>query len=1476
MPITNLQEVKTWLGSLTPGGSVDVSASRFDAKMVGQIFTLLPNSDPIALSQIRVDVEAATLGGATTLLGESNTQAELAFTQADQTLLCTLTITPPGTLSWSLLADFKAAFTELKGSLVPNAALEVLGLSFSSVIVAGGATAVRVPVTFAVPSFDGDWTLAGSFETIGSLNPDALQALAGNQNLLEILPAELADLGKFSITSFEVAFNPSKKTCTLIRIGIKYDGDWKFFNDGFRVQSIRFEFEIFSPFTNQANFGASLAATMQIPGLPSFDVGGQFPDQSVFVQLTPGQTLSVNNVFEFFSLPLPEGFPAVDITTLSFNFYVPDKRFTFELLIDNPIPIYGSVSLDRFYFGMDASFDSASGKNSATGSLESKFTIGSTALGISGSYVQDSGLVLRGTAAGVPLGDILTDLTSKFGVPASDIPEPIRNIALENVTIDLDTGKKAFDFSLKATTEMAGVKVGFSPIVKLSYNSTSKSFDFVFTGTLVLDLSPSRAVTFTLAFSRTGSDKYITAAYDQTGGALEFEEIAAFFGFTLPPIPSNLKLSLTNAAIYYDFGSGNLALGAKSKSYGNAAFASLPLNEKREYVFVLNTGQSFSLSNLPLVGEQLAKIENIEVSELNVVISSLAPITEKGAGTINGVIGKLKNGYPQLPKAGVPGKFLLTGKMGFGKGDPLPLNVSLGAPGTQAAQAVALTPKPGAVVPAGAIESESPDGTTWFTIQKSFGPVSIQRIGVLYQPATQTLWFRIDAKLAFGPLTLDLNGLGIGSPLSSFKPSFFLQGLGLAYNNPPLTIAGALINLAEPGASYIEFEGGLIVGTSKFQVQVFGYYGTKSGFTSLFIYGGLSYPFGGPPAFFVTGVALGFGYNSNLRLPTITEVHSFPFVQVLPTSTTPKPDIFGKNPTPTSVLQVITGSKPPWVAPVKDNLWFAAGITFTSFALVNSQALVIVMISSGDPNSPSAPGLVLSLIGTSRAVFPQRVPGVPNAPIYANIELNLLVVFAPQQGRFSLEAQLAASSFLLDKACVLTGGFAFFVWFGPNPNAGDFVLSLGGYNPGFKAPAHYPVVPRVGFHWSLDSSISISGGAYFAFTPAAMMVGAALNATYRSGNLKAWFDAHADVIVRWKPFWFEASIGISIGASYKVNLWFTSFTASIELGCDLELWGPPTGGSVRVNWVIISFTIRFGSSKSVGQQNKSWTDVEEMLPNTGSNKQDNILNLTPSAGVLPGGTTPAGAGLRAIAGTAGFEPAARRGRAQRTQQTADQPGVWLVRAGEFAFNTSSPVPATTARVGETYSFRGDTFNVYPLKWKNVSASHLVTIQGSASNDVSSSFEASAVLNNVPASLWGSPPEDAKGRPQVPAGNKLTVPNQTVGVSVRVKAPGTGRTAGAIDVAANLAYNDLNLPGAVVPISASAPAKGDLPVNSKITIAKIADPHSGIASAGTTLTRNTIFRALQDMGYAPDSENDPMSKFAAEIGCAFAANPLLVP
>lgn len=933
---------------------------------------------------------------------------------------------------------------------------------------------------------------------------------------------------------------------------------------------------------------------------------------------------------------------------------------------------------------------------------------------------------------------------------------------------------------------------------------------------------------------------------------LELEDILKDLGFSdVPQIPRDLDLSLKSATITYDLTDEIFLMTAESVNYGKAVFVAMQLNKTWEFFFLAGVDKKFSLSNLPLVGEELARLENIEVGKFKVILGSI-PSTQDIADKVNPLINALPDGpYPNLPVPQVGkaiGKFILMAEVDFGNQPPIPIVVSLGAPTKQPLLLTANGDSSGEVT-----QTTTPDGTTWLDIQKSFGPVSIQRIGVLYQSSSQALWFEIDATLAFGALSLNLVGLGIGSSLKDFTPEFSLRGLGVAYKEAPLTIAGELVNLVPPGGKGLRFEGGLVISTGEFTVQAFGYYGNTSGFSSMFIFGDIAYDFGGPPAFFVTGLALGFGYNSHVTVPTIDEVAAFPFIQVLPTSTAPNPQLLGgPNASPLEVLNKILDPnlhKPAWVEEKQGSLWFAAGITFTSFELVNSQALL--MVDAGSE-------LVIALVGTSHAQFPQAGGEV----IYANIDLDLLVRFAPSEGVFSIQAVLASSSFLLDKACVLTGGFAFFVWFAvpDKPDApgskhkDDFVLTLGGYHPAFTPPDYYPKVAPVGFHWTMDSTITIQGGAYFALTPAALMVGGNLKATYQSGHIKAWFDAHADVIIRWKPFWFDADIGLTIGASYTIDWGFTTSTITVQVGCELEFWGPPTGGTVTVDLWIISITIPFGTPKNNTQQVKGWADVEQMLPNTGSDSAVNILKLSPATGLIPNGTAPL----------------------KQNALTEDEQQPWIVRGTMFSFSTSSSIPASTATMGAAH-FNGDKFNVYPLvklnsQWNGVSAELGVKIYELVhKKDYASSFEAVDVQGSVPAAIWGAPPEDNEGKPQVPNAKKLLVPNQLTGLSIQVKAPQVGESAGYIEVQTNLKFDELGLPSAVLPLSSKAVPTGDVPANSGVTISTIVN---GIASSTVTSTRETIFNALRAANYAPDT-NDPMTHFRDQLGCQLNAEPLLV-
>lgn len=1040
-----------------------------------------------------------------------------------------------------------------------------------------------------------------------------------------------------------------------------------------------------------------------------------------------------------------------------------------------------------------------------------------------------SGLRINASYVGsVNLNDLVAGLSDNHIV----IPKSFASITFENFGVSFISSGSDYNYALYGSAQGTfNISILNSPIeVTFEAYVDSASNSYTLIGGLTLANS-----FFQATANMAGTQLTLSASWSALNNdTLNIQDILSALGLKGPAIPPHLDLGLASASITYTTDSSTRSetfiVTADSVNYGKAIFISLPVNSTQQYFFLLGVKQTFNLSNLPLIGNELSKIENIEVGSIEVIIGS----TIVPASAVTQINGQIPSGYPQLPATGTNGDFVLSAQVNFGD-QPLSLMLSMGGTSSSGADG-AKTTEVGTTGSGGSgspvTSSGSSDGTTWFTVQKSFGPVSIQRIGAKYQSAQQSLWFEIDASLAMGPLTLTLTGLGIASSISDFSPSFSLQGMGISYTKPPLSIAGSFVNLDPPASppGQIEFDGSVMIGAESFEFEAFGFYGNQTGAPSTFIFGVLAKSFGGPAAFFVTGVALGFGYNSALRLPTVDQVSAFPFVQVLPNSNPPNSGALPIT-TPQGALQTIMNTSPPWVTEQQGSLWFAAGITFTSFELVNSQALVIV---------EDGADLTIALLGTSQAQFPQDTGA--GGPVYAYLALNLEVIFKPEDGIFSLQAILSLASFLLDRSCVLTGGFAFYIWFGNSPYAGDFVITLGGYNPGFVAPTYYPTVPALGFHWSLDSSITISGNAYLAFTPSVMMVGGELSAVYQSGNLKAWFDAHADIIVQWKPFWFDANIGISIGASYKVDLLFTSFTISVELGCDLQLWGPPTGGSVYVNWYIISFTIPFGANYNQGSQPLIWADVQAMLPNTGTAAQPNILAMTPTVGLTPSATS---------------------------TTTGKPPATWIVRGSQFGFSTSSPIPATSATVGGTYVFSGSTFNVAPLGWTSVSATHAITIQDANSHDYSGSFNAVQIQGNLPSSLWGSPPSTT------PGGSNQLVPGKIVGVTLQVNLPQIGGSAGAVNVGLYLEEAPLSLHGATLPIKVNAQPSGDIPVNSQNTISTIANTSGGIASSTIITARNAIFAALHALEYAPVTTNDPMKNFANDVGRAFNAEPLLV-
>jgi hypothetical protein len=319
-----------------------------------------------------------------------------------------------------------------------------------------------------------------------------------------------------------------------------------------------------------------------------------------------------------------------------------------------------------------------------------------------------------------------------------------------------------------------------------------------------------------------------------------------------------------------------------------------------------------------------------------------------------------------------------------------------------------------------------------------------------------------------------------------------------------------------------------------------------------------------------------------------------------------------------------------------------------------------------------------------------------------SVELALKARFSTIEGVISVEARLTDNSWVLSRDCRLTGGFAFFLWFA-GEHSGDFVITIGGYHPRYTPPAHYPVVPRLGFNWRVSSSIYIKGEAYFALTPREVMAGGLLEAVYDSGDVRAWFRAWANMYIKWRPFWFEVEIGIAIGVS--VDTWLGR--VEIETGASLIVWGPEIGGEVTVDVWVISITIPFGADRVIPVEAISWDEFRTtLLP-----AEDDKL----------------------------FAGGIERGLVSGSPAT----GPWSVLP-EFVIRTETFLGAGRVRLGsgvQTASVTdGDRgafdIDIKPMQLTGVTSVHAVRVLNHLDQDVTSRFQLREALSgNVARALW---------------------------------------------------------------------------------------------------------------------------------------------
>ncbi len=612
------------------------------------------------------------------------------------------------------------------------------------------------------------------------------------------------------------------------------------------------------------------------------------------------------------------------------------------------------------------------------------------------------------------------------------------------------------------------------------------------------------------------------------------------------------------------------------------------------------------------------------------------------------------------------------------------------------------------------------DGVKWFNINKKIAVVNFSRIGMAFKDGIA--WAYLDASIVTGGFGLYFLGLKMGiNPTKAFKslPEFDLDGLMVGFQSPSMTISGFLVKIE---GDITEYVGQVKFQTASFMLLGTAMYGQVDGKTSVFLYAYLDKALGGPAFFYVTGLALGFGYNRKVDVP-LEKIKNFPLV---------KQAIEGaKAATTIEEIREIAEALTQFVQAKAGYITLMVGVKFSTFGIMNSFALLVLTLGER---------FRIDILGISRISFGN--PAKPNILI----EIALKASFIPDEGVVKVDGLITDNSFLFDKKAKLSGGFAFYAWFA-GEHAGDFVITLGGYHPRYRKPAHYPSVPRVALNWPITSSLVFKGSLYFALTPREIMAGASVYAKWegKAGSVSATaeFKYSWDVYIAWAPFKYEVDFFVSIKVKFtiKISLVFKTIKKSIniDVSADVKIWGPEFGGKAHVKVSIkicgirvkFSFDIKFGST-SANVPPLKWSEFnQKFLP-----QPEEALSLNASNGFL-----------------------------NEVESGADK-GIWVFNKKELELEIESKVPITNYsnqgnnRINDWTSDNAKinsskTLKVPSMGNKDLNSDLKIKITKDGDSSDSQEFEIKEVIyKKLPTSIWKDNANDKNNLINAPCGFKI--------------------------------------------------------------------------------------------------------------------------
>lgn len=931
-------------------------------------------------------------------------------------------------------------------------------------------------------------------------------------------------------------------------------------------------------------------------------------------------------------------------------------------------------------------------------SCSARFDAGGIPILLAGSYDAGSWSLLGEsvTPEGLHVGALLKSLDDDLGV---DTPAAVAGMDLTLVKLEVSSGPSLL-FICDGTFPVGAGKADFEVYLDVGPGADGKTLKLDSAAWLDLSLpqpaGDPRELEFDVTFDTDSGSTSFSALWRGTP-ALRLDDLTSLLGGDVE-LPDGLAFELD--AVWLRVASDGSVIVGVDTAATRTLLATLAADAgPRAYVGAFELDVDKGLRDLPIVGDEIPPEDDLVLETVRLLASN-----GLSAAQVKAITDALPTGDAKMPRlAALPPGAIAAG-------------VSAGAIVTAGGKPAELPAAPSPPVAPAAPSNQAPAAPgAWLDVGRSLGPLHVRRVGATFSGGRA--WLLLDAGLSLGVLAVDCEGLGLGIKLDDLaNPAPRLRGLSVALSATPIEIAGGLVDTGS------EYEGELIVKVGNLTITALGAWTTLDRQPSLFVYALLDYPLGGPAFFYVTGLALGFGYNRGLVLPSLNELPAFPLVAAAVGDAPGSRD-------PTGALASLNAPK-QWVPPQTGEDWLAVGVRFRSFNMLESFALLTVAFGRD---------VQVALLGITALTVPTQVP----EPI-AYAELALKATYSPTSGVIAIAGQLTPQSYVLSPTCRLTGGFAFVLWTALTPDAprpGEFVLTLGGYHPHFVPPHGYPSVPRIGACWN-QGALTVKADTYFALTPACVMAGGSLEAAWRSEGLEVTFNVQADFLLGWKPFHYEASASITITARLRVTI-VATFTLTLHVGVWLELYGPPFAGRAHVDLDVVSFTIAFGQDKPE-REPIPWDEFKKTF--------------------LPAETW---CGTRVLGGL--------------ERDLASDGVAWVLNGERLALQTFTAVPATamsltSGKATQTIGDGSPAFGVGPVGIADggLASEHVVTLSrlkpdGTADTDedVTEQLAITAVIADQPRALWST--EAAMATSTSDPNQPATLRDMAVGLLISGKA-----------------------------------------------------------------------------------------------------------